>query len=235
MKSIEADLSGVGTLEKLFELWLKEHKKSGSKEREQAEEVRESTFPDLNCTKDKSGVIQVKRYADNFCESFCYDGFLTGRQEGEKTILFICREANIADEKHICNDMLLPETTRSANCFGQFWMKEQFLCPEKRKNNKYCKLIQKIVGAFPEPAGLAYMNLNKRGGFGACNMARVGHYVKLYRAYIEKEIELIQPDLIICGGTYDTVIKYFPAFRNKCKNYYHPCYRIEEKMSKASV
>lgn len=76
MKSIEADLSGVGTLEKLFELWLKEHKKSGSKEREQAEEVRESTFPDLNCTKDKSGVIQVKRYADNFCESFCYDGFL---------------------------------------------------------------------------------------------------------------------------------------------------------------
>lgn len=235
MKPIEADLSGVSTLGKLFELWLKEHKKSGPNEREQAENIRESTFPDLNCTKDKNGVRQVKCCADKFYESFCYDGFLTDRQEGKKTILFICREANIADEKHICNHMLLPETTRSGNCFGQFWMKEQFLCLEKRKSNKYCELIEKIIGEFPEPANLAYMNLNKRGGFGTCNMARVGHYVKLYHAYIKKEIELIQPDLMICGGTYDTVIKYFSDFQDKCKNYYHPCYRIEEKVSKASV
>lgn len=133
--------------------------------------------------------------------------------------------------------MLLPQEPGTLNAIDNFWVKREW--EKKDLTNPYVKFIHTISDELTKSSGqtyrLAYMNLNKRGGFGACNMARVGHYVKLYKAYIKKEIELIKPDLIICGGTYDTVIKYFPDLRDKCRNYYHPCYRIEENTSKVGL
>lgn len=52
---------------------------------------------------------------------------------------------------------------------------------------------------------IAYMNLNKRGGFGSTNFAHLKHYVVKYRGYILKEIEIINPDIIVCGGTCGTL------------------------------
>lgn len=102
-----------------------------------------STFPDLK----KSG-RQVIGYRNDFYFSFCWDGFLTTPQRRQRTLLFICREANLGKDK-IVDQELIPEQ-------GCFWMREQFRNPDGNKEDK-------------------------------------------------------------------------------CKNYYHPCYRIKEKMSKASV
>lgn len=207
--------------ERLFNDWRKAHEDEAGQKDAWLDQYL-STFPDLK----KSGRQDID-YRNDFYSSFCRDGFLTTPQSGQRTLLFICREANLGKDK-IVDQKLIPEQ-------GRFWMREQFRNPEGNKKDRYYKFIQEIVKEYHEPLNLAYMNLNKRGGFGCCNMARVGHYVARYQRFIQAEIELISPDIIICGGTYDTVIKYFPAFRNKCKNYYHPCYRIEEKMSKASV
>lgn len=250
MKPIETDLSGVSTLEKLFELWLKEHKKSGLKEWEQAENVRESTFPDLNCTKDKKGVRQVTCYKDNFHKSFCYDGFLASPEAGRKTILFICKEANIvADGAHICDRKLLPEITREENCPENFYMKRAFSdwtkehSMQEKATDRYVELIRRCV---VEYAGhgkvtLAYMNLNKRGGFGKCTDARIWHYTEMYQVFIRKEIELISPDIIICGGTFGAVTNnQYGLLKNLkksviCRDFYHPAARggIREKKANA--
>ena len=88
---------------------------------------------------------------------------------------------------------------------------------------------------------IAYINLNKRGGFGSTNHARLKHYVNEYKCYISKEIEIINPDIIVCGGTYGIV----NALNIKCheiRNDYHPSARrhaswhwikLRENMSKS--
>lgn len=44
------------------------------------------------------------------------------------------------------------------------------------------------------------INLNKRGGFAYCKWDTLAGYVANYCKYIEKEIEIIAPNLIICCG-----------------------------------
>lgn len=237
-------------LKELFKAWKAAH----STEPERFAE--KYTFPDWECSADKSGVKRAEHYAPNFRESFCYDGRLTDWQEGRKTILFICREANIADEEHIDKDkkMLLPETTREGNCSGDFWMEKQF-CEWEEKHSikepihdpyiKFMRYCAEENGGLSN-LNLAYMNLNKRGGFGRCNMDRIKHYVARYQYFIQEEIELISPDIIICGGTFDTVIDIMTCNQcdlirrlNKkelwCRDFWHPSRGIHENTEKVDL
>ncbi len=207
MEPIKVDLSGIGTLEELFQRWQEEQEKQKDVELGLVENRRQSTFPDWKCSNGR-----VNGCHKDFYKSFCYDGFLTDWQKGRKTILFICREANIADEKHIAEvdskDLLLPEKTRCENRFGQFWVKHQH--EQNCSRDPYIAFINSVEEEYRTNTrrgyNLAYMNLNKRGGFGSCNMARIGHYVAYYQRFIQREIELISPDIIICGGTFDTIM-----------------------------
>lgn len=47
---------------------------------------------------------------------------------------------------------------------------------------------------------VAFLNLNKRGGFSYCEWDTLESYVSRYRDYISKEIDLISPTTIICCG-----------------------------------
>lgn len=241
MEPIKVDLSSVSTPEELFKLWSATHEEQGAKELDQSKNVRESTFPDLDCVKDKDGNTKVNDYEKKFYKSFCYDGFLTDRQEGKKTIFFICREANITDEKHIRNHELYPETLREENCPHDFYMRRMFSDWKKdhriqeKSADRYVEWIRRRIVEYGgyDKVNLAYMNLNKRGGFGKCNMTRVRHYVSRYLNFIQKEIELISPDIIICGGTFDTVIDIMTCNQGElikrlkkkeliCRDFWHP-------------
>lgn len=56
--------------------------------------------------------------------------------------------------------------------------------------NKDHKVLQSV----------AFLNLNKRGGFSYCKWDSLEAYVSRYKDYISKEIELISPTSIICCG-----------------------------------
>lgn len=61
------------------------------------------------------------------------------------------------------------------------------------------------------------------GGFDLTNFAHLKHYVVKYHCYILKEIEIINPDIIVCGGTCRTLNN----LNIKCseiRNDYHPAY-----------
>lgn len=47
---------------------------------------------------------------------------------------------------------------------------------------------------------IAFINLNKRGGYSSCSYNTLSGYTKTYADYIAEEIDLINPDIIICCG-----------------------------------
>lgn len=47
---------------------------------------------------------------------------------------------------------------------------------------------------------VAFMNINKRGGFTSCQTRRLAAYVKKYKDLIDREIRIISPDIIVCCG-----------------------------------
>ena len=210
-------------LKKLFEEWEKAHEK-------EPKPSRGRTFPKLN---------ESLAHHKDFHRSFCYDGFFEMPVSGKKTLLFVCREANIKDR--ISGGELYPETTWERNCSDNFWMQEHFCVWAKKHSIKesshdaYIEFIRQRVEEYGglDQLNLAYMNLNKRGGVEKCDPTRLGHYVKRYHRFIRREIEIIAPDIIICGGTFDTIIDILTDMRFKlvkdmqkneleCRSFYHP-------------
>lgn len=47
---------------------------------------------------------------------------------------------------------------------------------------------------------VAFMNINKRGGFTECK-TKLSGYVKNYKDLIDREIKIISPDIIVCCGS----------------------------------
>ena len=74
---------------------------------------------------------------------------------------------------------------------------------------------------------VSVVNLNKRGGYSYCVWDTLNSYVKAYQDFIRRQIEMIQPDLIVCCG-YDVkwlLTEY--ALAPNCNNIvwvYHPSY-----------
>ncbi len=59
------------------------------------------------------------------------------------------------------------------------------------------------------------------GGFDLTNFAHLKHYVVKYHCYILKEIEIINPYIIVCGGTGGT-LNNLSIKHEKIINDYHP-------------
>lgn len=59
---------------------------------------------------------------------------------------------------------------------------------------------------------VGFMNLNKRGGTQKCRMDALGVYIRIFRDYLVAQIEIMEPDIIICCGCHDTVKKQLIPF-----------------------
>lgn len=75
---------------------------------------------------------------------------------------------------------------------------------------------------------VAFINLNKRGGYSYCSYPTLVGYVNEYGKFIAEQIDLINPDIIICCGTalVEIVKKYAMPSRCTAKiiGVYHPSY-----------
>ena len=75
------------------------------------------------------------------------------------------------------------------------------------------------------------MNINKRGGLKSCLMSRLKNYSLLYKNYILKEIELLNPErIVILGNLPSETISIIKESNKPIFVYpFHPCvYRKSE-------
>lgn len=137
--------------------------------------------------------------------SFTEDGIVDKNKwettEKGKKVLYILREAN--GSRSIVDGKVDK---------GNFWFKE---CIENNigLDNRIFKRIvqmQKIIEVKGNDTEVlkqtAFMNINKRGGLSAVDWKVLNNYAITYKDFIKKEIEIIDPDIIVCCGTYWTLV-----------------------------
>ena len=139
-------------------------------------------------------------------ETFMEDGIVDDHQyfSTENKILFIAKEANW----YLPTENADKFQSRSMN--SSFWFRDVAIGKTARTmfSNKISLLANAILGDnYTEPdtnyeilKKIAFINLNKRGGFSRCVWATLEGYVKAYASYISQEIDLISPSLIVCCG-----------------------------------
>lgn len=63
---------------------------------------------------------------------------------------------------------------------------------------------------------IAFMNINKRGGSSSTDFKELNKYAEKYNEFIKREIEIINPDYIICCGSYWQIIDHvYDYFKSK--------------------
>lgn len=103
------------------------------------------------------------------------------------------------------------------------------------------KLKNNVRGGLCE---IATTNLKKSGGGGSSDLKEIREHAKKNKELWVREIEIIQPDIVICGGTFDIIqdildfetktcgsgAKIGKALNTTFVDFYHPMYRISPKI-----
>lgn len=163
-------------LEKLFEEWQERHESENCS----SENISKSNFiPD--------GIIDEASY-----------------MQSPKKILFIAKEAACLKKGNT-----IEKNFEIAQNDG-FWCRRVVLGEEggTRFSSGLALLDNAILNEnFETPEKdisalryVAFMNINKRGGFTSCQTRRLAAYVKKYKDLIDREIRIISPDIIVCCG-----------------------------------
>lgn len=162
-------------LEKLFEEWQERHESENCS----GENISKSNFiPD--------GIIDEASY-----------------MQSPKKILFIAKEAACLKKGNT-----IEENFETAQKDG-FWCRRVVLGKEggTRFSSGLALLANAILNEnFETPEKdisalryVAFMNINKRGGFTECK-TDLDAYVEKYEDLIDREIKIISPDIIVCCG-----------------------------------
>lgn len=196
-QDVENKVENINNLEELFELWTIAH----------SLEENDDT---------KSHKI-IK-------DSFVKDGYIGYDKAKFNGILFVLKEANIAEyaakeyKKKFRDDQRIwyrnyIDNIKKGNKSGDNHPKQleklgrivHYILTEEIKNNyDFVKSLENS----------AFMNLNKRGGDRQDKTS--DKYTEKYFKFIQKEIDIINPNIIICIGTYNILKKYLLQF-----NYYN--------------
>ena len=164
-------------LEKLFDEWRKRH----ISEDYSNDKISKNNFiPD--------GIIDEASY-----------------MQSPKKILFIAKEAACLDQ----TEKTAEENFETAQKDG-FWCRRVVLGEEggTRFSSGLALLANAILNEnFETPEKdisalryVAFMNINKRGGFTECE-TDLDAYVEKYKDLIDREIKIISPDIIVCCGS----------------------------------
>lgn len=150
--------------------------------------------------------------------SFCRDGAIDKecweKEDSKKRILYILREANGSNATSVEKDGILVGEYKKDK---SFWAQTEI---KKHKNDlshlpillkkllNVCSIVnEKKKWDFStenyEPMNkTAFMNINKMGGYSSVNWPMLIAYAEEYRDFIKQEIEILNPDVIVCCGTH---------------------------------
>ena len=166
--------------------------------------------------------------------SFLPDGIIDSEKyfSASKKVLFIAKEANWGGNN----------TENEVNgTNSDFWLQSvvnntgAYAGKETNFSKGLAMLYNAyITNSFDSPdyshnglKNVAFINLNKRGGYSFCSYPTLVGYAQKYGKYIAEQIDLINPDIIICCGIalVDIVKKYAkPNCSAKIIGVYHPSY-----------
>lgn len=139
-------------------------------------------------------------------EAFLPDGIINEfwYQKSGRKILYIAKEAywyepeddKAASEVNAANEMFWHREVTYGNVPETIFSKRLAMMTNAIINNDYTSINKEHKALM----GVAVINLNKRGGFVYCEGNTLEGYVQRYWEFIQREIEFIDPDLIICCG-----------------------------------
>ena len=178
---LEDKAKNADTLNELFEIWKQAH-------------IEES---------DENWIYNTKGTSENIPKnSFIGDGIIdTETFKNEKMkVLFISNEANIDDPKY-------EKVGDRREDFKEYYYDDEHYDSWKGKmRERICAVFNEIIHE-PSPEfyrsakRFSFMNINKRGGNNQIgDGSHIRKYCELYKEFIKKEIELIDPDLIVWLG-----------------------------------
>lgn len=206
-------INSAKTLSELFDLWRKEHENDEAFRQYEKRGVEKTSF---EC----DGIINEETY-----------------NKQKSKVLFIAKEGNMGGRD---TNAVVNKTDDS------FWFRG--VVEGKNKRNLFARRIIMLCNALSSGdydnvdsrsldamSGAAFMNLNKRGGYRYCDWSVLEAYTIRFSEYIRREIELIEPDIIICCGRGVEYLLREHVFKDSCKipkliEVYHPSYfRISDK------
>lgn len=174
-------IENCSSIEELHTLWKEAHKNDSAEYLDGYENIPKDAFL-------RDGIISATDYYSS-----------------SKRTLFIGREAYCYYRP---DKATLEQNRKYADDFGnRFWLRDA-ACGEKKsifsrrmsilsnaiQNNDFQNVNKNIHGL----KSIAFINLNKRGGYSRRVWSVLESYVQLYAEFIAKEIMLIDPDFIIC-------------------------------------
>lgn len=188
---MEERVQGAKTLDALFDLWKRAHA---------CEENYEKT------TVTETAVLNGKEFGGIDKNSFIRDGYIDKPSyENAKTkILFILKEANVQAYRGE-GDFKNPSEANQIGFYTDYIGGEKPNPPKQQE--KLGRIANYILTGSDSKADdnirqalkqCAFMNVNKRGGGKADK--KVNAYIKQYKAFIKREIEIINPDICVVIG-----------------------------------
>ena len=177
---------------------------------------------------------------------------------------------------HLIRDGIIDEETydqqstkilfiaKEANDPGQTeWDFRTWWNEQSRVSHAFCRRLAEwaygILHGFPPLASIdepglasalrsvAFMNLKKMGGGGSANMEAIENTVKLERALLIEQIEIIAPDIIVGSAGYSRILHHLFSGADfvdsgydvhiakwrgsRIVDYYHPSYRVPRAMA----
>lgn len=187
----KADIDACSSLDDLFSLWKKAHEA-------EPDLVYKSYGGDVNkLSFTRDGIIDPAFFGKDKCVPkillICKEGHEFDDPEGSR----YCPEKNLSDGKNfwvadgLSGKVRGREVSAFLNCLAAYC--NAYI----KKNFEFDRGIHLDRSVLKKAA---FMNINKRGGFGSCDDKVLKGYAERYAPFIAKEIALIDPEVIICCG-----------------------------------
>lgn len=152
---------------------------------------------------------------------FNRDGIISNEHwiKSEVKILFVLKETNKAKQN------VVTAITNALSSKKSGWWRGKVL----RRVGRWAYGLASYSGEVPSfdnakafgteaTWGVAYMNMRKTAGGARTKKKLFDSHVRNYAPYIRRQIELIEPDVVVLGGTFNSVKKHiFPQMEHVCK------------------
>ena len=220
-EKLTESIKHCNTLDELFDIWKQAHKYE--------KDYEETTI--IEAVKTKKGEFEgISK------ESFIKDGFICEQEylSASKKVLFVLKESNIQTHRSQW------QLDHPSEC-DQFGFYTNYINGNESDNipkqhekmariahyiiyNEDIKDVEILKATLNKTA---FMNINKRGGGASTNENKFWNYENKYLRYIKRQIEILNPDVIVILGKNISENIIPNDFRNRFIKFYHTAYRYK--------